>query len=517
MKIFSAKQIYAADKFTIEKQQITSDALMERSAIQIFNWIHTRMQGAPVKIHLFCGIGNNGGDGIALARHLFEHGYNIAVYVVNYSKTRSKDFLINLDRLKDRKIWPEFLESGSKLPVIGRDDIIVDAIFGIGLNRAPDAWVVKLMAHLHESEAFILSVDIPSGLYTDKLPTDKNAVIKSNFVLSFQAPKLVFFLPDTGIYSNQWEILDIGLDAEFLIGNETDYELIGKNEVLPFYIPREKFSHKGTHGHALIIGGSKGKVGAVQLAAKACLKSGSGMVSVYVPECGYIPLQTAVPEVMVLTNDEDKISKIDFEITPKVVGIGIGLGTDDATQKAFEDFLTDNKTPLVVDADAINILAENPKGFKKLVSQAIITPHPKELERLIGAWKDDFDKLEKTKAFSKKYDCIVVIKGAHSIIIYGDKGYVNTTGNPGMATAGSGDVLTGMITGLIAQGYEPLKAAIFGVYLHGRAGDIAVEQTGYQSEIASDIISGIGSAFIDLFKVPEPPQQAQEDQGSNNG
>jgi len=513
MKIFSAEQIYAADKFTIEKQQITSDALMERSAVQIFNWIHTRMQGAPVKIHLFCGIGNNGGDGIALARHLFEHGYNIAVYVVNYSKTRSKDFLINLDRLKDRKIWPEFLEGDSKFPVIGRDDIIVDAIFGIGLNRAPDAWVVKLMAHLHQSEAFILSVDIPSGLYTNKLPADKNAVIKSNFVLSFQAPKLVFFLPETGIYSNQWEILDIGLDPEFLMSNETDYELIGKNEVLPFYIPREKFSHKGTHGHALIIGGSKGKIGAVQLAAKACLKSGSGLVTAYLPECGYIPLQTALPEVMVLTNDQDFIAAIDFEIAPNAIGIGVGLGTNKATQKAFEAFLATNEIPLVIDADAINILAKNKNLLKKLVSQSILTPHPKELERLIGTWKDDFDKLEKTKSFSKQYDCIVVIKGAHSIVVYDDKGYVNTTGNPGMATAGSGDVLTGIITGLVAQGYEPLKAAIFGVYLHGRAGDIAVEQTGYQSEIASDIISGIGSAFIDLFKVPEPPQQVQEEEG----
>ena len=325
MKIFSAEQIYAADKFTIEKQQISSDELMERSAVQIFNWIHKRMQGAPVKIHLFCGIGNNGGDGIALARHLFEHGYNIATYVVNYSKTRSKDFLINLERLKERKLWPEFLDSDCKFPEIGRDDIIVDAIFGIGLNREPDTWVVKLMDHLHKTEAFILSVDIPSGLFTNRLPADKNAVIKSNFVLSFQAPKLVFFLPETGIYSNQWEILDIGLDPEYLVNTDTEYELIGKNEVLPFYIPREKFSHKGTYGHALIIGGSKGKMGAVQLAARACINSGSGLVTAYVPECGYVPLQSALPEVMVLTGGEDSISKIEFDIEPNVIGIGVGF------------------------------------------------------------------------------------------------------------------------------------------------------------------------------------------------
>ena len=510
MKIFSAEQVYAADKFTIEKQKITSDELMERSAIQIFNWIHTRMQGAPVKIHLFCGIGNNGGDGIALARHLQEHGYNIGVYVVNYSKTRSKDFLINLERLKDRKIWPEFLDVDSKFPEIGRDDIIVDAIFGIGLNREPDVWVVKLMNYLHKTEAFILSVDIPSGLFTNRLPANANAVIKSNYVLSFQAPKLVFFLPQTGIYSNQWEVLDIGLDLEFLMAAETSYELIGKHEVLPFYIPREKFSHKGTHGHSLIIGGSKGKIGAIQLAARACLNAGSGLVTAYIPECGFVPMQTALPEAMVITKGEHIISKIDFNIAPDVIGVGVGLGTDDVTAKAFVDFLGKNKTPLVIDADGLNILAEKKMALKKLPSQTILTPHPKELERLIGKWKDDFDKLEKTKAFSKKYDCIVVLKGAHTITIYNDKAHINTTGNPGMASAGSGDVLTGVITGLIAQGYEPLKAAIFGVYLHGKAGDIAVEQTGYQSLTASKIIQGLGMAFIDLFKMPEPPQVQEE-------
>lgn len=512
MNIFSAGQIYAADKFTIEKQQITSDELMERSAIQIFNWIHARMQGAQVKIHLFCGIGNNGGDGIALARHLQEHGYNIAVYVVNYSKTRSKDFLINMERLKDRKMWPEFLDSDCEFPEIGRDDIIVDAIFGIGLNRAPDAWVVKLMQHLNETEAFVLSVDIPSGLYTDRVPENKKGIVKANYVLSFQAPKLVFFLPETGIYLNQWELLDIGLDTEYLTTTETEFELIGKNEVLPLYIPREKFSHKGTHGHALIVGGSKGKIGAVQLTARACLNSGSGLVTAYVPECGYVPLQTALPEVMVLTEGKENISKIQFDIAPNAIGVGIGLGTEPVTEKAFADFLGANGSPLVIDADGLNILSKNRALLKKLPSQSVLTPHPKELERLMGKWKDDFDKLDKAMAFSKKFDCVIVIKGAHSITIYGDKGYVNTTGNPGMATAGSGDVLTGVLTGLLAQGYEPLNAALFGVYLHGRAGDIVVEQTGYQSLTASDIVNGIGMAFIDLFKMPDPPQEVPEEE-----
>ncbi|MGF1558683.1 MAG: NAD(P)H-hydrate dehydratase [Flavobacteriaceae bacterium] len=504
MKIFSAEQIYAADRFTIEKQGITSDELMERSAIQIFNWIHLRMQGAPVKIHLFCGIGNNGGDGIALARHLQEHGYKIAVYVVNYSKTRSKDFLINMERLKDRKLWPEFLDSDHGFPQIGKDDIIVDAIFGIGLNRPPAPWVVNLIDELNRSEAFILSVDIPSGLYMDRIPENDKGVIKANYVLSFQSPKLVFFLPQTGIYSNQWEVLDIGLDAEYLMITETVFELIAKYNVLPFYIPREKFSHKGLNGHALLIGGSYGKIGAVHLAAKACLNTGSGLVTAFVPECGLLPLQTNLPEAMVLTDIAQKnISKIEYNITPSVVGLGIGMGTSEATVHTFSEFLSNNVAPLVVDADGLNMLAANKELLKKLPKMSVLTPHAKELERLIGKWKDDFDKLKKAIGFSKKYDSIIVLKGAHTLTIYNGKGYLNTTGNPGMATAGSGDVLTGIITSLIGQGYEPLKATLFGVYLHGRAGDIAVEKVGYQALTALKIIDGIGEAYIDLFKIPE--------------
>lgn len=511
MKLFNADQIYAADKFTIKKQQITSDELMERAAVQIFNWLHLRMQGAPVKIHLFCGIGNNGGDGIALARHLQEHGYHIAVYVVNYSKTRSKDFLINLERLKDRKVWPEFLESDDSLPVIGKDDIIVDAIFGIGLNRKAEPWVIKLISHLNDSLAFILSVDIPSGLFTDKVPKNKNGVIKANYVLSFQTPKLVFFLPETGIYLDQWEVLDIGLDLEYIYGTETRFELIGKNEVLPFYIPREKFSHKGTYGHSLIVGGSLGKVGAVILASKACLSSGSGLVTAYVPKCGNAPLQTAFPEAMTISDEgEEKISNIKFDISPTVIGIGIGLGIHEETQRAFSAFLKTNKSPLIIDADALNILSKNPVLLKILPKRSVLTPHPKELERLIGKWEDDFDKLNKAMLFSKKYDCVLIIKGAHTIVVYNEKGYVNTTGNPGMATAGSGDILMGMITGLVAQGYHPLQASIVGAYLHGRAGDMAVEDTGYQALTATHLINSIGKAFVDLFEIPQQKPDQEE-------
>ena len=512
MKIFTAEQIYAADRFTIEKQQITSDDLMERASTQIFEWMNSRLQGAQVKIHLFCGIGNNGGDGIALARHLQEKGYSISVYVVNYSDKRSKDFLLNLDRLKERKLWPEFLDSDCDFPELGKDDIIVDAIFGIGLNREPSVWVIKLIQHLNNSTAFILSIDIPSGLFMNQVPKNNEHVVRANHVLSFQAPKLPFFLPETGVFINQWELLDIGLDGEYLYNTKTAYELIGKPEVLPMYIPRLKFSHKGTYGHSLIIGGSYGKIGAVQLAAKACLEIGSGLVTVYMPECGYNSLQASVPEAMVITDDEDeKIANINFDIRPSVVGIGMGLGTEKSTVKAFTDFLDTNVSPLVIDADGLNILSKHPELVSKLPKQTVLTPHPKELERLLGKWTDDFDKLKKAKSFSKEHDCILIIKGAHTIIIYGDIGYINSTGNPGMATAGSGDVLAGMITGLIAQGYNPLSASIFGVYLHGLSGDLTVSESGYETVTASKLIDNIGKAFLELFRRPEQEQAVEKE------
>ncbi|MDC6366990.1 MULTISPECIES: NAD(P)H-hydrate dehydratase [Flavobacteriaceae] len=501
MKIFSADQIYKADKSTIEKEGITSDVLMERAAIKIFEWIHARLQGAQVNIQLFCGIGNNGGDGLVLARHLQEHGYNIQVHVVNYSEKRSKDFLLNLERLKDRKIWPDFINYGSNFPNISPEDIVVDAIFGIGLNRPPDVWVANLMAHINKSSAFVLSVDIPSGLPVDAPPSSQ--VIHANYVLSFQAPKLVFFLPTTGIYSNQWEILDIGLDAEFLYQVETEFDLIGRPEILPLYRPRQKFSHKGTYGHALIVGGSYGKIGAVQLASKACLSTGSGLVTAFVPECGYNSLQTALPETMVITDKEEAyLSEIDIPFVPSAIGIGMGMGTKDESVKAFDAFLKQVKSPLVIDADGLNILAKHPELLKNVPPLSILTPHPKELERLIGSWDNDFEKLKKAKMFSTQNDCILVVKGAHTITIYKEKGYVNSTGNPGMATAGSGDVLTGMVTGMLAQGYPSLHAALFAVFLHGLTGDIGVHQQGYEALSASEIVKNIGKAYIELLNPP---------------
>ncbi|WP_299117130.1 NAD(P)H-hydrate dehydratase [uncultured Winogradskyella sp.] len=512
MKVFSKEQIYEGDKVTEERQKLPPSELMERAGLQIFNWMHMRMQGAQVPIHIFCGIGNNGGDGLVLARHLITHGYNVETYVVNCGNSRSKDFLISYDKVKEvTKKWPQLLKCESDFPEIHKDDIIVDAIFGIGLNRTIEDWIKALFHHFKDSEAFTLSVDIPSGLYTDKPVEDVNGVVKANYTLSFQSPKLVFFLPETADYTVQWEVIDIGIDREYLITTDTEVELISKNEILPMYTPRTKFSHKGDFGHGLIIGGSYGKIGAVQLATRSVLASGAGMATAYVPECGYLPLQTSLPEAMVLTDVNDKkITDINFDIVPSAIGIGVGTGTDTVTVQAYEAFLKNNKAPLVIDADAINMLSENKKLLKLVPENSILTPHLRELERLLGKWSSDFEKLEKASAFSSKHKVILVIKGAHTITVYGQKKFINVTGNPGMSTAGSGDVLTGIITGLLCQNHLPIEATLFGVYLHGRAGDLSVEEFGYQSLLAGNIIDYLGEAYIDLFKQPEQPQEEVE-------
>ena len=498
MKILTATQIHQADKFTIEKEGIDSDILMERAALGIFDWINQRLKGAPNVFRIFCGVGNNGGDGIALARMLHEADFNVAVYVVNFSEKRSDDFLKNMARLKERKLWPEFLNATSAHPEIRLDDIIIDAIFGIGYNRPMDGWVQKLVQSLNTSDAFVLSVDVPSGMPQDWVP-DENAVIHANHVLSFQAPKLSFFLPQIGVFLEGWQVLDIQLDPEFLANVDTDFLYVTEDWVRPMLKFRKRFSHKGTYGHALVIGGSEGKMGAVQLAAKACLRSGCGLVSAYVPKLGYVPLETGLPEVMVLTDKgEERILDIQLPFVPTTVALGMGLGMDSRTEETFGHFLNSVDFPIVIDADGINLLAKR-NDFKALIPKnSILTPHPKELERLLGGWKDDYDKLEKAQQFCNDHQCILCLKDAYTIVINGEKGYINSTGNSGMATAGSGDVLAGILTGLLAQGYASLDAAIFGVYLHGAAGDIAASQLGEHAMIASNITEFLGAAFLKL-------------------
>ncbi len=510
MKILSADQIRAADAYTIKSQGIRSDELMERAGIALFNWLHKQLNGSPVTLHIFCGIGNNGGDGLVVARHLLEHGYAIQVYVVNYSDKRSEDFLINFDRLKDRKVWPQILKEDSPLPEIPEEDIVLDAIFGTGLNRKPHAWVSRLINSINKGKALVVSVDVPSGMFLDR-SSDPGHVVHANYVLTFQHPKLAFFLPSSGSYCDHWVALDIGLDKGYTDSLQVDYEVMGFHEIRALYRFRKKFSHKGTYGHSVIVGGSYGKIGAVILAARACLRSGSGLVSVCVPGCGYTPLQSSVPEVMVLADEEEKeLREVSIPFNSAAIGIGMGMGTSKTTLEALRKFLQNIDSPMVVDADGLNLLSGEKDMLKLLPPLTILTPHPGELERLVGAWQDDFEKLEKARAFVQRYKCILVIKGAHTIVLSEGKGYVNVTGNPGMATAGSGDVLAGVITGLLAQGYAPLEAALMGVYVHGRAGDIGLQSESVESLTASDITARLGSAFREFYAEEKNEERGED-------
>lgn len=511
MYILSPTQIKKADKATITNAKITSTELMEHAATLCFEWLHQRLQGQNIKIHVFCGIGNNGGDGLVMARHLHQHGYNVNCYVVNFSDKRTEDFLINYNRLKEIGEWPTVISHEEEFPTVNFEDIVIDAIFGNGLTRKPTGFTKKLIQYINSTKVFTLAIDMPSGMFAEKTVTDSKSVLKAGHILTFQAPKLAFFLLENKNFFNTWEVIDIGLDTTFINSLKPKTHLINKPEALQLYQPRERWAHKGSLGHSLLIGGSFGKIGAIVLASEAALKIGSGLVSAYIPKCGYTILQTKLPEVMVEVDEEKHLSHFNFNTKATVIGIGTGLGKNNNTAKGLEKFLAQNKLPLVIDADALNIISENKNLLTLVPKNSVLTPHPKELERLIGNWKNDFDKLKKVIYFSKKYNIILVLKDAITFTVKNDFIYINNSGNQALATGGSGDVLTGIITGLIAQNYDTLSATILGIYLHGKTAEIALNNLTYESFTASDIINYLPDAYIDLFtKEPTPPAEESE-------
>lgn len=501
MEILTAKQIYEIDQATIKNQDISSLDLMERAGTVCFNWIHTRLQGNPIKVHVFCGIGNNGGDGLVIARHLHQYGYNVDCYVVNFSEKRSEGFLANYDRLKDVGVWPKVINSVNDFPEISPKDIVVDAILGIGLSRKIKGFTTKLIKYINEVQAYTLAIDIPSGLYSDKCVTQDCAVIEASHTLTFQRPKLAFLLPQNESFIYTWEIIDIGLDENYIAQMNINNFTIDKHDVLTIYKSRDKFTHKGTYGHSLIIGGSYGKIGSVVLASKGALKAGSGLVTAYIPKCGYDIVQISIPEAMVEVDSDKEIEFFNYKTKPTVIGIGVGLGTSEKTKKGFSKFLEINKSPLVIDADALNIISQNKELLKLIPKNSVLTPHPKEFERLVGKWDDDFEKLDKLKSFSSENNVIIVLKGANTAIAVGEKLYFNTSGNSALSTAGTGDILTGIITGLISQGYDTVQASILGVYLHGVTANLAMKDMNMSVEsfTASTVLENLGKAFLSLF------------------
>lgn len=501
MKIFNAEILRQIDKLTIEKQGITSLELMEKAALQVFLWLVHHFTEKKTTYYIFCGVGNNGGDGLVIARMLKQNYFDVHVFIVPFSTNYSDDFNSNIERLKECNLTYEVIDRASDFPVIPDNAIIIDAIFGTGLSRDLDDRIQKFIQHLNYQKGTKISIDVPSGMFIEK---KTEIAIESDILLTFQLPKLPFYFKDNECHINEIVFLDIGLDREALNSFSTMYQYIDEQEVKLRYKPISRISHKGTQGHVLLIGGSYGKIGSMILASRAALKSGCGLVTAYLPKCGYEIVQTAFPEAMVITDENHEyITNINFEITPKAIGIGMGLGQEFQTQKGFHEFLKSNKTPLVIDADALNILSNNKEWLTLIPENSILTPHPKELERLIGTWTDDFDRIEKVKSFSEKYNVVVVVKGSHTFIYDKENIFVNGSGNQALATGGSGDVLAGMIASFLAQKYSSVDAAILGVYFHGRTADLGIEEVGYEGFIASDIINYLGKVFWEV-KLKKP-------------
>lgn len=498
-KIFKSEQIKEIDAFTIKNEPISSVDLMERAAMTIFNWIRGHYNSSrPVKV--FAGTGNNGGDGLAVARMLAEEGFQVEVFFIRFINKISEDCRVNYERLKNQQIVNiKKVKSRNNFPVIDENDLVLDGIFGSGLTRPLSGLFADIVQHINSSNAEIIAIDIPSGLFgEDNSDNQAKNIVKARYTLTFQFPKLSFFFPDNEEYVGCWYVLPIGLHSGFISEVETSYFQVTSEFVSKNKIKRKKFSHKGTYGHVLLIAGCYGKMGAAILASRACLRSGTGLITTHIPRMGNNIIQTAVPEAMISLDQSDIL----FSQPPDLsefsnVGIGPALGCRNNSQNGLFELMKKCNQPMVIDADAINILGQNKEWINKIPENSILTPHPKEFERLTEQLTNGFERLNKQIEFAVKYKLIVVLKGAYTSIACPDGTcYFNSTGNPGMATAGSGDVLTGIILSLLGQGYQPPLAAIMGVYVHGLAGDLAKEKMGEEALTATDIIDNLGNAFM---------------------
>jgi ADP-dependent NAD(P)H-hydrate dehydratase / NAD(P)H-hydrate epimerase len=499
MKILPVDKIREADEYTIHNEPIASIDLMERAATNLYNKIKVGLATGQ-RIHIFAGIGNNGGDGLVLARLLHDDGFEIKTWIVHYSDQFSPDFQANLERLKQNSSI-SFIKGETDIPAVSSDELIIDAIFGSGLNRPVSGFTAKLIDHLNQSGAVIIAVDMPSGLFADKaVDSKKQAIIKADYTYSFEFPKLAFLMPENDLFVGRWEVVPIDLHPGFIEHVEVKNRLIETAYISSMLKHRPKFSHKGSYGHALLIAGSKTKMGAAILSAGACLRSGAGLLHVHLPVENHTALQSIYPEAMISFDDNDTHFSWLPDLSPyNAIAIGPGLGTHHDSANALKLLIQESKVPMVFDADALNILAENKTWLSFLPAGSILTPHPKEFERLAGKFTDSFERLQMQIDFSVRFKLYVICKGAHTCITTPQgQCWFNTTGNPGMATGGSGDVLTGLVLGLLAQQYKPFEAALLGVFLHGLAGDIAADEMGMEALLASDLNNNIGKAFKKL-------------------
>ena len=499
MKIFTSAQISELDTYTIENEPISSINLMERAAEALTKEIVSRWD-SPTPITIFAGHGNNGGDALAVARLMADKGYKVNAYLFNVKSKISQDCEVNRDRLKAK--YPDALHEITKdfdPPRLSAEDVVIDGLFGSGLNKPLTGGFAALVKYINASGATIVSIDIPSGL----MPEDNTSNVRANIInadltLTLGAKKLCMMFADNSRHIGELKVLDINLSKEYIANTEATYSVIDEKTVVDMLKPRGKFAHKGQMGHALLVAGSQGMAGAATLAARACLRSGVGKVTVHTPRCNNGIIQISVPEAILhLDKEETYICQASDSNDYDAMGIGPGIGVAENTAIALMTIIRGAKKPCIIDADALNILSTHRAWLQQIPEGMIFTPHPKEMDRLADSEPtDDGDRLQKAIELAERTQGYVLLKGHYSALCMPDgKVLFNSTGNSGMATAGAGDVLTGIITGLLARGYNQKEAACLGMYLHGLAGDMAAHDLGKESLIASDIINYIPKAF----------------------
>ncbi|HBI81439.1 MAG TPA: bifunctional ADP-dependent NAD(P)H-hydrate dehydratase/NAD(P)H-hydrate epimerase [Bacteroidales bacterium] len=501
MKVFRTNQIKAIDDYTIEHEPIESIDLMERAATALFTWFSNRYsENHQVKI--FCGPGNNGGDGMALARLLIIAGFKTHTFYLK-SDSYTSNFTLNLERLKGLTSEVHLIKNHSDFPAILPGDLVIDALYGSGLSRPVEGMAAQLIEHINSSHAKVISIDIPSGLFGEANPfPNTNPVIKADYCLSFQFPKLAFFMPENEQFVKQWAVLHIGLHPLAIENTPTSYFYTVANSIRAELFRLSTFAHKGTFGHALVLAGSYGMMGAACLCAKSAIRSGTGLVTMHVPEIGYQIAQLDVPEALTSVDSSDThLTEFPTLERYNAIAVGPGIAQSSDTGEMLFKLIKSSRAPLVIDADGLNLLSRNIDILSDAKAQVILTPHPGEFDKLFGKSQNSWQRLELASEMAKKFNAIIVLKGAYTrVVLPNGNVHFNSTGNPGMATGGSGDVLTGIITGLLAHGLSPTDAAITGVFIHGLAGDLAADDFGKISLCASDIVSYICKAFNHITK-----------------
>jgi hydroxyethylthiazole kinase-like uncharacterized protein yjeF len=496
VKIFSAEQFKQWDIATIASEPIASVDLMERAATKCCDWLVSK--GFDFKnIRIFCGKGNNGGDGLAIARLLQEKGCRVHVWIVETGSSETEDFRINYSRLGTIQVTT--ISKEEDFPPILPEDLVIDAIFGTGLNKPIEGIAATFINHLNNQPATIVSIDLPSGMYADR-SSGNNSVVHASYTLTFGGLKVAMLVAEEGFHCGEIVVLDIGLDRQYYINTPSRFAVTDSTEMRNLYKPRNRFSHKGSFGHALIAAGSRGKMGAAVMAASACMHSGCGLVTCHIPASGNVIMQTALPEAMCISDEEeDFLSQPVKELENyNAIGAGPGIGKDKKTAGFIRKLLKRSRSPLVLDADALNILSEDHELIESIPVGSILTPHPKEFDRLFGEHQNNFERIDTAIERAAKMDVVIVLKGHHTLITFKGFAFFNNTGNAGMAKAGSGDILTGIITSLLAQGYLPEQAAQLGSFIHGMAGDHAAAALTQEFMTASDIVNYLPRAFTYL-------------------